>query len=202
MKFKVKFSESNQNFKTEFGDVQSIHGKDGEPGKDGISATHSWNGTVLTMTSASGTSSADLKGDEGAPGKDGKDGQDYVLTADDRNEIAGIVETNITPTLIEIRETAEQAETIARGRATGYVFDTLADLETALTDEGFVASLVLGDNLYIRATDVPDYWWDGTTKQQLEAEKPDLTGFVKEADVQNMIDASLAAIGVAEEGSY
>jgi hypothetical protein len=34
-------------------------------GKDGVSATHSWNGTVLTVTSASGTSSADLKGDTG-----------------------------------------------------------------------------------------------------------------------------------------
>lgn len=64
-------------------------GKDGEDGKDGISCTHSWNGTVLTVTSASGTSSADLKGStgvagytpvkgvdyfDGADGKDGKDG--------------------------------------------------------------------------------------------------------------------------------
>lgn len=36
-----------------------VHGADGE---DGVSVTHSWNGTVLTVTSASGTSSADLKG--------------------------------------------------------------------------------------------------------------------------------------------
>lgn len=35
---------------------------------DGISATHEWNGTVLTVTSASGTSSADLKGEKGDPG--------------------------------------------------------------------------------------------------------------------------------------
>lgn len=46
-------------------------GTAGKPGKDGISATHEWNGTVLTITSASGTSSADLKGDTGAAGKDG-----------------------------------------------------------------------------------------------------------------------------------
>ena len=32
-------------------------------GKDGVSATHSWNGTTLTISSASGTSSANLKGD-------------------------------------------------------------------------------------------------------------------------------------------
>lgn len=43
-------------------------------GLDGISATHSWNGTVLTMTSASGTSSADLKGDKGERGEVGPKG--------------------------------------------------------------------------------------------------------------------------------
>jgi hypothetical protein len=43
----------------------------GEDGEDGISCTHKWNGTVLTVTSASGTSSADLKGDKGDPGESG-----------------------------------------------------------------------------------------------------------------------------------
>lgn len=38
--------------------------------------THSWEGTVLTVTSTSGTSSADLKGDPGKDGIDGKDGRD------------------------------------------------------------------------------------------------------------------------------
>ncbi|MBQ3564270.1 MAG: hypothetical protein IJA21_06680 [Clostridia bacterium] len=84
--------------------------KSGEfDGEDGTPATHSWNGTVLTVTSASGTSSADLKGekgdkgdtgatgstgprgekgDKGDDGMDGKDGADYVLTDDDKSEIA------------------------------------------------------------------------------------------------------------------
>jgi hypothetical protein len=44
----------------------------GEKGDNGISATHSWDGTVLTVTSASGTTSADLQGKQGAAGKDGK----------------------------------------------------------------------------------------------------------------------------------
>lgn len=43
-------------------------GKDGQNGKDGVSVTHSWNGTTLTVTSASGTSSANLKGEKGDPG--------------------------------------------------------------------------------------------------------------------------------------
>ena len=139
---------------------------------------------------------------DGAPGRDGldgKDGQDYVLTADDRNEIAGIVETDINTTLTSIQETANQAETIARGKATGYVFDTLADLESALTNEEFVGGLVLGDNLYIRATDVPDYWWDGTQKQKLEAEKPDLSGLVKDVLVngESAVSNGVATIPVS-----
>jgi hypothetical protein len=49
-------------------------GAAGKDGGNGISCTHSWNGTTLSVTSASGTSSADLKGDTGAAGKDGGNG--------------------------------------------------------------------------------------------------------------------------------
>ena len=52
--------------------------KNGVDGKDGISVTHSWNGTVLTITSASGTSSADLKGDTGPQGIQGPKGEQGV----------------------------------------------------------------------------------------------------------------------------
>lgn len=47
----------------------------GEKGDDGISATHSWSGTTLTITSASGTSSVNLKGDKGDTGEKGSDGE-------------------------------------------------------------------------------------------------------------------------------
>lgn len=43
---------------------------------DGVSVTHQWNGTTLEVTSASGTSSADLKGDTGATGPQGETGVD------------------------------------------------------------------------------------------------------------------------------
>lgn len=49
-------------------------GKAGADGKDGVSVTHSWDGTILTITSASGTSSANLKGNTGETGSNGKDG--------------------------------------------------------------------------------------------------------------------------------
>ena len=96
-------------------------GADGQPGKDGISATHSWNGTILTVTSESGTSSADLKGekgdtgeqgpqgiqgiqgiqgekgDKGEPGTQGAKGDNYVLTDSDKTDIANTV-LNLLPT--------------------------------------------------------------------------------------------------------
>jgi len=54
-------------------------------GADGISCTHSWNGTVLTVSSASGTSSADLqgpKGDKGDTGSRGPQGDTGAAGAD------------------------------------------------------------------------------------------------------------------------
>lgn len=82
----------------------------------------------------------------------------------------------------EIREVAEKAELIAKGKVSGYVFNTLADLELWLEDENKVASLNQGDNLYIRDTSVPDYWWDGNQKCELETQKVDLTDYVKNTD--------------------
>lgn len=50
-------------------------GNPGKDGADGVSVTHEWDGTVLKVTSASGTSSADLKGEPGNDGSNGADGQ-------------------------------------------------------------------------------------------------------------------------------
>lgn len=48
--------------------IQGEKGADGQKGADGVPCTHSWNGTTLTVTSASGTSSANLKGEKGSDG--------------------------------------------------------------------------------------------------------------------------------------
>ena len=49
-------------------------GATGPAGADGTPCTHSWNGSVLTVTSASGTSSADLRGPQGIQGIQGETG--------------------------------------------------------------------------------------------------------------------------------
>jgi hypothetical protein len=48
-----------------------MDGEDGSSGADGISVTHEWSGTTLKVTSASGTTSADLKGNKGDRGAAG-----------------------------------------------------------------------------------------------------------------------------------
>lgn len=45
---------------------------------NGASATHYWNGTTLVMTSASGTSSADLKGEKGERGEKGDTSKNFI----------------------------------------------------------------------------------------------------------------------------
>lgn len=63
--------------------TNGTNGTDGTDGVDGISATHYWDGTTLTVTSASGTSSANLKGDKG---------DDGVLTPE-QEELLSIIPT-------------------------------------------------------------------------------------------------------------
>lgn len=78
----------------------------------------------------------------------------------------------------DIREKVSEVEAIVRGKARALVFDTVAALDAWLTILENVATLQVGDNFYIKATDVPDYWWDGTQKQALEGEKVNVSNVV------------------------
>ena len=72
--------------------LAALKGPQGEPG---ISCTHEWNGTVLSVASASGTSSADLKGEKGdkgdigAPGTPGTDGVSIVSISPNGQDAQG-----------------------------------------------------------------------------------------------------------------
>lgn len=76
MTFEDLTDEQRESLKGEPGytPIKGVDYFDGKDGKDGISATHSWNGTTLEITSASGTSSANLKGDKGDKGDRGEQG--------------------------------------------------------------------------------------------------------------------------------
>ena len=97
----------------------------------------------------------------------------------------------------DIREAVQTVDNIARGRATALVFDTLTQLQDWIAgtytrpDEKTVADLITGDNLYIRDTDVKDYWWDGTAMQELEAEAPDLTDYYTKVQIDGMLPLTI-----------
>ena len=59
-------------------------------GIDGISCEHKWDGTTLTITSASGTFSMDLKGEPGKDGVTPVKGDDY-FTEEDKKELVNAV---------------------------------------------------------------------------------------------------------------
>ena len=83
-----------------------VNGEDGQDGKDGVSCTHAWSGDTLIVTSASGTSSRNLKGEKGDKGDNGEQGKtgadgytpirgiDYY-TSEDKAEIVDIVKLEV-----------------------------------------------------------------------------------------------------------
>lgn len=79
----------------ESGEFDGQQGIQGEPGVPGVSVTHEWTGTILSVTSASGTSFANLKGDKGDPG------EGYTLTEEDVADISTQAAQNISFTLDE-----------------------------------------------------------------------------------------------------
>lgn len=81
----------------------------------------------------------------------------------------------------DVETVIKEIEAIAKGRNKGYVFDTKDGMDTQLADAEFTKNLLLGDNLYIREVNVPDFWWDGTKAQQLETQKVDLSEYLEKA---------------------
>lgn len=71
---RVTFEYTDDNGTLQTVSMDVMDGKDGANGNDGTSITHSWSGTKLTITSASGTSTVDLKGEKGDKGDTGADG--------------------------------------------------------------------------------------------------------------------------------
>lgn len=134
-----------------------------------------------------------------------------LLTEEDKNELKRYTDSEVLiakngatdawTVSKEANTKAENAELIAKGRATGYVFDNYSELTNWLSVSSNKEKLVLGDNLYIRDVGVPDYWWDGSAIHPLETQKVDLPEYASKAELielenslgKNVADASLKA---------
>lgn len=94
---------------------------------------------------------------------------------------------------------------VAEGKTATYIFDTVAALDAWLDEEP--EGLKSGDVFLIRATDVPDYWYDADnkTKQIMETTKVDLTDYATKTFVNNGLAAKANTSDlalVATTGNY
>lgn len=95
--------------------LESLQGPKGNNGSHGVSVTHEWDGTTLIVTSASGTTSADLKGEKGdTPVK----GVDYFTEAEKAEMTAPAEEAlseakEVKSFAREALETADEARSLA-----------------------------------------------------------------------------------------
>lgn len=86
-----------------------------------------------------------------------------------------------------LKENIEEVASIAKGRNRARVFNTTDDMNSWLSDEANKGVAIVGDNLYIVALDVPDWWISEALEDadvdtgfyykiaQLETQKVDLT---------------------------
>lgn len=100
--------------------------------------------------------------------------------------------------------TAVTAESIAKGKNQAHVFETVAAMQNWLKNSANAGKSMVGDNLYIVATEVPDYWInevlttpDATTGYyykiaELESQKVDLAELEAAiADINAVLEAAL-----------
>ena len=92
---------------------------------------------------------------------------------------------------------------MAKGATVARVFDTVAALDTWIAVTANKAALNIGDVFLIKAKDVPDYWWDGTAKQELETEKialvnasASMDGLMSKADFSKLAGIAAGATKV------
>lgn len=98
---------------------------------------------------------------------------DIADTANEAKQIAQAAQTTAgqaVTTAQTAQTTANEAKSIAQGRAQAKVFDTVEDMNAWLAVPANTATLNVGDPIYIRAANSPDYWWDGTQALEMETD--------------------------------
>ena len=95
--------------------------------------------------------------------------------------------------LADVSSNLSALETRVNGIQPARVFDTKADMDTWLANSANTASLVIGTNLFIKALDVPDYWWNGTSASELETAKTDLTNCATLSGTEELTNKTLTS---------
>lgn len=108
---------------------------------DGMSATHSWKGTVLTVTSASGTTSADLKGEKGEKGDPGIVNMDNTAIGADAWSSKTILD-RLSPGF------AEEGGVVQCEPPEGYPLEAVSRIGPSLEGQSAITLTQCGKNLF------------------------------------------------------
>lgn len=106
---------------------------------------------------------------------------------------------------------ADDAYNLAQGRSRGVAFDTIEAMKSALKSASNTAYKV-GDQLFIKATDVPDYWVSevlstnsGETGyyeiSEMETQKVDLSGYATNSALNNVKSTAESALSTANSAT-
>ena len=101
----------------------------------------------------------------------------------------------------DLSNTISDITNIASGKCASFVFDTVNDLDLWLSEASNTEGLKIGDIFLIIDVGVPDYWWDGNTKQILETTKIDLSSYATKGHTHTA-GAIDGLASVATSGSY
>ena len=147
--------------------------------------THSWQGTVLTITSDSGTSSADLQGGKGDTGPRGAQGPAGIIVNPD-----GTIDTSQYATETYVNEKIAQVEAGSVDLTNYY---TKAQVDAKIPDITGLASQTWVENKgYLTEH-------QSLANYALKTEIPDVSQYQTATQVQTLINN---ALGVIENGTY
>lgn len=141
----------------------------------GLSATNS-----LTSETNAKTSETNSKTSETNSSSSATIAANNILNGVNVHDLNSFSHADLRALIIEV-------EAIARGRATAHVYNNYAEMIAWLAIPANVLKLGMGDNLWIRAVGVDDYWWDGTSPQKLEAESPNFVNYYTLAQINGMM---------------
>lgn len=113
----------------------------------------------------------------------------YNDLTDKPTDFAPTSHTHEQSEITGLEDTIETVTEIANGKCHSEVFDTVDDMNTWVANADNTKNLTVGDVFLIRAVDVPDYWWDGTSAQILETTKVDLN-VISNAEIDTIVATS------------
>lgn len=135
--------------------------------------THKWTGTILTITSDSGTSSADLKGGKGDKGTRGAQGPAGVIVNPD-----GTIDTSQYATETYVNEKIAEIQGGSVDLSNYYTKPETVTLLNNYATKTYVQEQI--SNIETGSVDLTNYY----TKAQVDAKIPDTTGLASQTWVE------------------